>query len=203
MTRHLPKSTQRVRLTAAGHLLVRLTQSIGGALDALDDSQPGFPSGGEGGPSSLGDHSDRTGDLAARTLDGFPDQARADLDHLDMLCRRICDDIAKASDIARRWSPPTELWRDALATEAASHLTDADAWCRSCLRVGSIQPRRSGGTGDLCRWCQDMTREIGGMPPEWLVEKRRQGGRITTIDVGRARQERKASKGKGKVKVKR
>ena len=192
MTR-LTRSQHHGTLLAAHAELTRLCRDITRAIDTLDECQPGYPSGGTDGPGGLGSHSDRTGDLAARTLDGHPDQARRDRDDLDHLTRRIAGDVRDASDIARRWLPPSTKWRDALATEAATSTHADDAWCTSCLRVGSLTPRRSGG-GTLCRWCQDVGREVGGELPIWLVEKRRQGGRVTQADIDRARQERPGRK---------
>ena len=189
----LTKSQHRGTLLAATALLEQLTQEIAAAITTLDECQPGYPTGGNDGPTSQGGHSDRTGDLAARTLDGYPDQARRDRDDLDHLTSRIANDIRDAHNIARRWTPPTALWRDALATEAATQPHTDDNWCSSCIRVGSLTPRRDAG-GSLCRWCQDMTREVGGEPPTWLVEKRRQGGRINSMDTAKAKRDIRTAK---------
>jgi len=159
------------------------------AIALLADSQPGYPSGGEGG-SSPGSHSDRTGNLACSP----PDFARRDHDDLVRLMRRIRDDAKDAAMICARWKPPSAQWRDDLATEAGAAYVDT--WCKSHLRVKSMEPRRSEG-GNLCRWCQDVARDIGaGMPPEWLVDKRSRGVRITSADLDRARSEAKASRKK-------
>lgn len=187
MTR-LSKSQHRHTLIAANNLLTELIQHIGLAIDTLDECQPGYPTGGNDGPSGRGGHSDRTGDLATRT---HPDIARQARDALDHLTNRITNDIRDLDALTRRWTPPSSKWRDALATEAAT--THEDTWCTSCIRVGSLTPTRTPGSR-LCRWCEDMTRELTNTPPEWLVEKRRQGGRINSIDIAKAKRDARTTK---------
>jgi hypothetical protein len=181
-----PLKRHSARLSAAAELLAILQRQLPVAWQLLGECQPGYPSGGDGGPSSLGDHSDRTGNLATTSHN---DVARRDLDDLDRLLVRITEDVVATADIVRRWQPPTRKWREALATEAAASYRDTD--CRSCLRVGVLTPRRHEG-GSLCRRCQDYAREVGAdMPPVWLVDKAATGRRITTADLDRAKAETK------------
>jgi hypothetical protein len=183
---HVPLSKHRTQLAAAATLMRRLSADLPVAWQMLQECQPGYPTGGDGGGSGKGGVSDRTGNLATTER---PDVARRDLEDLDHLLQRLAVVVCDAADIVRRWQPPSSQWRAALSTEAASGYVET--WCRSHLRVQSMEPRRSEG-GDLCRWCQDVARDVGAdMPPEWIVEKRARGGRITAADIDRARSETK------------
>lgn len=182
---HAPLGKHQAQLAASASLVAIIAKRLPVAWQMLQECQPGYPSGGDGGRSS-GSVSDRTGNLA--TTDQV-DVARRDLDDLDRLLQRLAVVVVDVADIVSRWQPPSRLWREALSTEASAGFTSND--CRSCLRVGVLTPRRHEG-GDLCRRCQDYARDIGTeMPPEWLVDKAATGRRITTADLDRAKAETK------------
>lgn len=192
-----PPALHHARLTAAEHLLTATLPKLRGTFTRLQQAQPGYPAG-SSGRSSEGDHSDRTGNQAARHLDKGPDPATRDLTDLHAACTRIAADIVTIADITRRWpTRPNPEWAKALRTEAARDLdTLADRWCTSCLRVGTCSVRRN-DSGRLCRRCQDYARDIDAdMPPVWLVDKFNRGGRINTIDIAKARREVRQAKRK-------
>jgi hypothetical protein len=182
VTQHLSPALARRKLEAAAVVLGELTDDVEAAIALLVDSQPGYPSG-DGGPRGKGAVSDRTGSLAVAP----PDAARSDLDWLCRLLDRACADLADAARIAHRWQPPSPRWREVLATEAAADLGN-DGACTSHLRVQKVVPPRTAGS-QLCRWCEDMKRDLGGMPPTWLVDRHDQGRRLSTLDVAKARRE--------------
>lgn len=55
----------------------------------------------------------------------------------------------------------TPIPRDVLADDLTGEL------CRSCLRIGTREPRHR---GDLCRWCYEFHRGEGFLPPTPLLE---------------------------------
>jgi hypothetical protein len=99
------------------------------------------------------------------------------------------------------------------APYAVEHLTSeilvptaGDDWCRSCWKDNkycepvSRRPNGSAWYKGLCRWCGQASKELGGEPPTWLVERRHRGDRVTAGMMERARLEIHA---RGKKKGKR
>lgn len=193
-----PPALHHRRLTTAETLLVASLPKLLGTFKVLQEAQPGYPSGGAG-RSSEGDHSDRTGELAARHLENGHDAATRDLTELDAACARVAKDIMLIADIERRWpARPNPEWAKALRTEAAASLNDSTNWCASHLAVGSMEPTRR-ENGRLCRWCEDLSRILKvSEPPKELVDKRARGQRITTADIGNARKALKSKRKKAK-----
>lgn len=171
-------------------LMALIDPKLAKAVDMLADSQPGYPSAGDG-MSSGGGHSDPTATLALA-----PDQARTDQDRLNMLVARIARDVKELDNVVRCWQPPGAKWREVLETDAASRLNDDGSWCETHRRANNLERTRRDG-GRQCRWCEDVTRDLGFDPPLWLVEKRIQGRKITNQDLARAKREHK-TKRKGK-----
>jgi hypothetical protein len=193
-----PPALHHARLTAAKALLTATLPKLRGTFDVLHEHQPGYPTGGNGG-SSKGDHSDRTGDTARRNIDKGPDRAARDLDDLDRICARIARDVTELASIIRR-NPrrPNPEWSKALRTEAAATLNDTTNWCAAHLAVGSMEPTRR-PDGRLCRWCEDLARELKmPEPPAELVDKRARGQRITNRDIADVLKARKAKRKKAK-----
>lgn len=174
--------------------VARMVKHSAPAVRSLHDNQPGFPQSGYEGSGSAaraGGHSDPTGDLAFA-----PDPARDVLEEVSALFATIDHATIRLDHLLHNWAGPSPKWRDALATEAASKLDDHGNWCVTHQQVASLERTRRDG-GRLCRWCEDVARDIGGDPPSWLVDKRTRGAKITTQDIARAKRERKAKR-KGK-----
>ena len=69
-----------------------------------------------------------------------------------------------------------DQWRPDRATTVDETATAAD-WCAHHLTtIGTCEPRAK---GDLCRWCDDFRRAYNVLPTRGLLEKRRDGARIT------------------------
>ncbi len=184
-----PLAHHRARLADAANRLAVITAALPTAWRNLADAQPGYPTGSDG--PGAGGVTDRTGNLAAANLDDGYDFARSDLDTLDTLLAQLWTAADDADRIVRRWLPPTDQWRKALATEAAARLTSEWNHCTAHTQVGSIEPARR-ADGRLCRWCEDLARELGVTdPPLHLVERRARGMKITTADLDAIKRERK------------
>lgn len=73
--------------------------------------------------------------------------------------------------------------------------TPGEDWCRSCWRDNKYcEPvsRRTNGQArykGLCRWCGQALKDLGALPPVWLVERRHRGERITAAMMERAERE--------------
>jgi len=171
----------------------RITRTTPAAIKALHDSQPGFPSGGDGGRSG-GGHSDPTARIA---LEGDPVK-----DTLEEVTRLFCD-LDRITDrlatLMPNWANDNQRWEEARRTEAAAKLNDDHNWCQAHMRAGIMEPARTKGSR-LCRRCELDRTDLDGDPPVWLIEKRHRGQRISTIDMANAKREvrttGKAKKGK-------
>ena len=97
----------------------RITRTTPAAIKALHDSQPGFPSGGDGGRSG-GGHSDPTAHIA---LEGDPVK-----DTLEEVTRLFCD-LDRITDrlatLMPNWANDNQRWEEARRTEAAERYANA------------------------------------------------------------------------------
>lgn len=187
MTSLIPPGRAHSQAQAWSPLLKRIQRNIAAAVRSIHDNQPGYPSqsdsrGGKGG------HSDPTSNLAFAD-----DPAREAGEEVTALVGRITTDLQRLEKLASNWSGPSDRYREVLATDAAAKLDDEGSWCQAHQRAGSLERTRR-DNGRLCRWCEDVRRDIGGDPPVWLVEKRAQGRKITEADVARAKRERKGKR---------
>jgi len=94
-------------------------------------------------------------------------------------------------DVVSRWSGRSET-----KVVDAQRLADDQSgmWCRSCLRVGTREPRTDRyPKHGLCRWCGDFQAHQGFLPTPLLLEARRDGRTITVtmVDTAKPRKKRK------------
>lgn len=184
-----PKHAATITQVAHGRL-TRICTSTQPAVQALHNCQPGFPSGGDGGRSGSG-HSDPTARIA---LEG--DQVKDTLEEVTDLFLTLNRVTDRLSVLIPNWANDNQGWQDQLRTDAAAKLNDEHNWCMSHQRANIMEPARTKGSR-LCRRCELDRSEIGGDPPVWLIEKRHRGGRISTMDMARAKKEAKGKR-KGK-----
>lgn len=189
MTTAIAPGRAHAIINASNALMVRIGTNIAPAVRSLHDQQPGYPSAPDG-PQGRGGHSDPTSSLAFNR-----DPARDALEETSTLVLRIAADLTRLDHLCRNWTGPSDKWRKALATEAATKLDDGN-WCATHQQAGSLERTKNPG-GRLCEWCQGVRRDINGDPPPWLVEKRISGRRINSQDITRAKKERKPKR-KGK-----
>lgn len=191
MTRPIaPKHAQAIAKASQQRLANRITANTHAAIAALHDNQPGYPTGGDGTRSG-GGHSDPTANLAMAD-----DQARNVLEEVTRLfcdLDRITDRLAV---LVPSWANANEKWQESLRTEAAAKLGDEHNWCASHQRAGLLEPAQY-ANGVQCRWCKDYSRDLGGDPPDWMIEKHDRGKPITTMDMAKAKRDLKAKR-KGK-----
>lgn len=128
-------------LTAARDTLDRVLPRLPTVVRRLDNEQPGWPTGhtASGSPT---DGPDRwqTSDPALHALQTLLKGVE-----------RLSKQTAELDHLTANWSNrnPSTTIPD----------TSSTMWCVSCLRAGSMNPRRSTG-GDLCRWCLDTLRAV-------------------------------------------
>jgi hypothetical protein len=162
-------------LTAARNALDRAIPRLPTVIRRLDQEQPGWP----------------TGHTSTGRQDG-PDRFQTDDTAMKALAAllRAVDAVSRETALLDH---QTARWSTSYAT---SHLPDTTSslWCVSCLRVGSMNPRRSQG-GDLCRWCMDTLRAVNhhrrtthaGAPlaelPTAAVLRHARGERTRDIDI--------------------
>lgn len=165
--------------------LKALARRIPLARKRMLENLPGYGTGGDGPTSG---HGDRTLSLALKQTMAT-DPAVRDLQRLAELERDLKGrvetgrgfhrELGQLKIIVDRWAP-TDRMTDGLRTAGDD---TGEGWCKSHWRVGSCHPPRTQGS-KLCRWCEDMARELGmEMPPQMLVQMRAEGKRITDRDV--------------------
>ena len=163
------------QLTALAHTITRILEA---GAQALIEQQSGFPAGGTGGgpPSST---SDRTGRLATTRADRGPE--RSDQDY-----QRALQLLTELHDILNRARPPHHKQQ-----HIAAVTTQQDDGCTSCARVGTWTTRTT--TNTMCRTCNELLLRIQmqcnitlDQPPTSLVDRQRQGRRITTREINQA-----------------
>jgi len=166
-------------LTTLAHN-IRTTLEAG--AQALIEQRSGFPAGGTGGtPSST---SDRTGQLATKRLDRGPE--RPDIDY-----ERTLQLLTELQDILNRARPNKRTRQHIQATT-----TQHNDGCTSCARVNTWTARTPNNT--MCRTCNELLLRIQmqhhitlEQPPATLVDRQRQGRRITTREINQALHEKK------------
>lgn len=110
-------------------------------------------------------------------------------DELGRLTKRLEADVARLGQIVGVCNPvgPKRLSRgDRQAAQVA-----AEGDCVLCWRAGcskEIEVDREGHRlyRDRCKWHADWRRNHGDDPPNWLVVKHHDRGRVSTADVERA-----------------
>lgn len=165
--------------------IARINTHAPRALTNLHDAQPGIPATGDGRRGS--GHSDPTATLAL----GY-DQARDILDEVARLIHTLDVTTARLEHLIRNWAGPTDKWRKALATEAALVAGGDHNLCAAHQAAGLTEDARTPNSR-LCRRCELDRGDIGADPPVWMVLKRHNGGRISTIDMARAQREARQS----------
>jgi len=163
------------QLTALAETITKMLED---GTQALIEQRSGFPAGGTGGgsPSSI---SDRTGRLATTRADRGPE--RSDQDY-----ERTVQILTELLDILKRARPPRRT-----TIHIAATTTQQDDGCTSCARVGTWTPRTA--TGTMCRTCNELLLRIQmqhninlEQPPVSLVDRQRQGRRITPREINEA-----------------
>jgi hypothetical protein len=170
------------QLTALANTITRILEA---GAQALIEQRSGFPAGGTGGtPSST---SDRTGRLATTRADKGPE--RSDQDY-----ERTIQILIELEDILNRARPPK---RTTIHIQATT--TQHDDGCRSCARVGTWTARTK--NNPMCRTCNELILRIQmqhnitlELPPTTLVDRQRQGRRITTREINQALHENKTQR---------
>ncbi len=147
ITTHL--ATQRLAelLDRAMTDLEATRRLLGAAVARLDDSEPGYPSGGDGGGSG-----DSDGPLRSTVI--VRDDALRDRALLEQRLRKLDLDARLVLRLVQKWG---------IRSVGESDREPDELWCRSCLRAGRCEPRRTsnGKThGDRCRWCDDTLRAV-------------------------------------------
>ena len=168
------------QLTALAHTITRILEA---GAQALIEQQSGFPAGGtDGGPPSA--TSDRTGRLATTRADRGPE--RSDQDY-----QRALQLLTELHDILNRARPPHHTRQ-----HIAAVTTQQDDGCTSCARVGTWTARTT--TNTMCRTCNELVLRIQmqcnitlDQPPTSLVDRQRQGRRITTREINQAIHQKK------------
>jgi hypothetical protein len=168
------------QLTALAHTITRILEA---GAQALIEQQSGFPAGGtDGGPPSA--TSDRTGRLATTRADRGPE--RSDQDY-----ERTLQLLTELHDILNRARPPHHTRQ-----HIAAVTTQQDDGCTSCARVGTWTARTT--TNTMCRTCNELVLRIQmqcniklDQPPTSLVDRQRQGRRITTREINQAIHQKK------------
>lgn len=165
-------------MTDLDHLLVlwkrihpRVERAIRNSATWLD----GYPDGGPGGGGGFG--GDPVGELAASHVDRGQDRAAEVRRQVE---RHIVALVALVDELA-----PSSGGREVIASKASD--ATPHGCCESCWRVGErVETRRTGGR--LCRWCEDLARELGReVPWESLVRMRHNGQRIHQHHIDRAK----------------
>jgi hypothetical protein len=168
------------QLTALAETITKMLED---GTQALIEQRSGFPAGGTGGgsPSST---SDRTGRLATTRADRGPE--RSDQDY-----ERTLQILTELLDILKRARPPRRT-----TIHIAATTTQQDDGCTSCARVGTWTARTT--TNTMCRTCNELVLRIQmqhninlEQPPVKLVDRQRQGRRITPREINQALHEKK------------
>jgi hypothetical protein len=76
----------------------------------------------------------------------------------------------------------------AVPAQVVENAGDVALWCVNCLQYDHREPRRD-DEHRLCRFCDETSRDIGGLPPRWLLDIHWQGRRASEQQVARARAE--------------
>ena len=166
-------------LTTIAHTI---TTTLEAGAQALIEQRSGYPAGGTGGsPSST---SDRTGMLATIRADKGPE--RSDQDY-----ERCINLLTELQDILNRARPPQRKQQHIQATT-----TQQDDGCTSCARIGTWTARTT--NNPMCRTCTELVLRIQmqcnitlDQPPTSLVDRQRQGRRITTREINQAIHQKK------------
>jgi hypothetical protein len=175
---------------ARANLVLRALPLLPDAVRRLSDASPGYPGGHEPGG---GRRDEEDGDVyltqPERFGDTMRDRAITDAETL----RKALRSLAAAADdiwgVATRWG----VRRDARDLEVADP-TD-EMWCRSCLTIGHMSPRRIQG-GDSCGWCYTTLRTLnaaraaaGRKPmdelPRQAIQAHARGDRVYMKDLER------------------
>lgn len=146
----------------------------------------GYPAGGDGARSN--DVSDPTA-AAVLARDRARRKDRA-LDAIDKAVRAI--DMLITADQSRASALPPDD-----ATPSAG-----EDCCALCIRVGSNNPTDTSPhyaqPNRYCGWCSGWRRKHKFDPPDWILEKRKDGRRITSADEAKALLEHRQAKRKKK-----
>lgn len=164
----------------------RVDRAIRNAADGRD----GYPTGSTGGSSGS---SDRTGTLALRHVHGGGCRQCDDegCEHCPPpkphdpnggLHRELERTIAKLANLVDALAPNNAATEHLRASTPESERRPDE--CESCWRDGGYRAKTRREGGRLCRWCEDVARDLNvDVPPLMLVELRHQGKRITDRDV--------------------
>jgi hypothetical protein len=169
-------------LTTLAHTI---TTTLEQGAQALIEQRSGYPAGGTGGsPSST---SDRTGMLATIRADKGPERSDQDYERCMYL-------LTELQDILNRARPPQRKQQHIAATT-----TQHDDGCTSCARVGTWTARTA--NNPMCRTCTELVLRIQmqcnitlEQPPTTLVDRQRQGRRITTREIKEAIHQKKTQR---------
>ena len=169
-------------LTILAHTI---TTTLQAGAQALIEQRSGYPAGGTGGsPSST---SDRTGLLATTRADKGPERSDQDYERAMYL-------LTELQDILNRARPPQRKQQHIAATT-----TQHDDGCTSCARVGTWTARTA--NNPMCRTCTELVLRIQmqcnitlEQPPTSLVDRQRQGRRITTREIKEAIHQKKTQR---------
>lgn len=151
ITTNLAASRLEERLDRAIEDLQAARRLLRAAVGRMDDAEPGYPGGGDGGGS--GDDSGPLRSTVVLRDDALRDRAKLDAD------------LARIEQQARNVLGLTQRW--GIRRVGESDREPDDLWCRSCLRAGHMAPRREGNHGPNCRWCQDTLRAVNVVRTEW------------------------------------
>lgn len=147
LTTHL--ATQRLTelLDRACADLDATRRLLSAAVARLDDAEPGYPGGGTGGATG-----DDSGPLRSTVV--LRDDALRDRALLEQRLRKLELDARVTLRVVQKWG---------IRSVGESDREPDEMWCRSCLRAGRCEPRRTsnGKThGPNCRWCEDTLRAV-------------------------------------------
>lgn len=172
------------RYDLAKRILDRFARDDQALSDRVSAATPdGFGAGGDSIGSN--DISDPTGTAVIARVRGHDDPARRAL-HLAL---DAIDELIAADNHRARALPPN--------TEKPE---SGDDYCAICIRVGTNNPtdtsRKWVQPNRHCSWCSGWLRDHKFDPPDWILEKRKQGRRITTADETQAITEQRRARKK-------
>lgn len=147
LTTHLATARLAELLDRACADLEATRRLLSAAVARIDDAEPGYPGGGHGGGSG-----DSDGPLRSTVVLG--DDALRDRALLEARLRKLELDSRMVLRVVQKWG---------IRSVGESDREPDELWCRSCLRAGRCEPRRtSRGTthGANCRWCDDTLRAV-------------------------------------------